>query len=75
VGEKSFGFKLDDMELGLVENGGMAVAFKRFGKGIFDKLAMFTARSGEPKRVEEMAVIEPKDEGLGAGIGPKELQW
>jgi 3-isopropylmalate dehydratase small subunit len=32
---KKFGFRLDDMELQLIENNGMGEAYKRFGSNIF----------------------------------------
>ncbi|KAL8783497.1 MAG: hypothetical protein Q9213_004593 [Squamulea squamosa] len=65
VGGKVFGFKLDDMELALIENGGMAPAFARFGKDVFEKLNAESGRytNGVPLKEESW------------GGGPKELQW
>lgn len=46
VAGKIFGFKLDDMELALVENKGMSAAYKRFGKQVFEKLTGNETDSG-----------------------------
>jgi len=67
---KAFGFQLDDMELALIEQGGIASAFRRFGMGVFEKLTAGEGSNKERKR---------KGHGFGEGVkGPliaKELQW
>ncbi|KAI9737429.1 MAG: hypothetical protein M1834_009583 [Cirrosporium novae-zelandiae] len=39
VGEETFSFQLDPMEIGLIENKGVSEAYKRFGKNVFEKIA------------------------------------
>lgn len=65
VAGKTFSFKLDDMELALIENGGMAPAFARFGKDVFERL------SASPSRPGSDALYQDQNEG-GAS---RELQW
>lgn len=67
AGGKSWEFKLDDLELGLIDNGGIASAFSRFGKGLFEKLTAFKAeRKDDHGRIPSLTTeAEPT----------KELQW
>ena len=39
IGDQSWDFKLDDMELALVENDGMTESYRKFGREVFEKLA------------------------------------
>lgn len=65
VGGRTFAFKIDDMELALVENGGMAPAFARFGKDVFEKLC---ASGGH-----EAGRMSYQDQNVGGAS--QELQW
>ena len=65
MGGRTFSFKLDDMELALIENGGMAPAFARFGKDVFEQL------SASPSRHGGEALYQDQNTG-GAS---QELQW
>ncbi|CAM1505960.1 Fc.00g115970.m01.CDS01 [Cosmosporella sp. VM-42] len=38
IGSQSWDFKLDDMELALVENDGMTESYRKFGREVFEKL-------------------------------------
>ena len=49
-GDRSFGFKLSDMEKQLIATGGLTEAFKKFGSQVFDVMC-------KPKRVELMQSI------------------
>lgn len=40
IGEQSWDFELDDMELALVENDGMTASYKKYGREVFEKLTM-----------------------------------
>ncbi|KAF9697154.1 hypothetical protein EKO04_005150 [Ascochyta lentis] len=63
VGPASFPFKLDDMERRLIEQGGMAAAFKEFGKNLFGRLTTVV-----DERVPGIMMMESNAE-------PGELQW
>lgn len=65
VGGRTFSFKLDDMELALIENGGMAPAFARFGKEVFERLFASPSRHGC-----EALYQDQNKEGAA-----QELQW
>ena len=65
VAGTTFSFKFDDMELALIGNGGMAPAFGRFGKDVFEQL------SASPGRAGSGALDRDQNEG-GAS---RELQW
>ena len=66
VAEKTFSFKLDDMELALVEHGGMGAAYKRFKKDVFEVLSQ-----GGGGHVEESAMVK-----VGPMVRvPTNLQW
>ena len=66
VGGRTFSFKLDDMELALIENGGMAPAFARFGRDVFERLSASTSRHGSE------ALYQDQNKEGGAS---QELQW
>ncbi|KAL9104371.1 MAG: hypothetical protein Q9163_000671 [Psora crenata] len=65
VGGRTFSFKLDDMELALIENGGMAPAFARFGNDVFERLSASPSRHGG----EALYLDQNK------GGASQELQW
>ena len=65
VGGRTFPFKLDDMELALIENGGMAPAFARFGKDVFERLCAEPRGGGDG--------VAYRDQSDGGG--PQELRW
>ena len=65
VAGKTFSFKLDDMELALIGNGGMAPAFARFGRDVFERLSASHSRPGSG------ALVQDQNEG-GAS---RELRW
>ena len=65
VGGRTFSFKLDDIELALIENGGMAPAFARFGKDVFQRLSASPSSNGGE------ALYQDRNKG-GAS---EELQW
>lgn len=63
VGTVSFPFKLDNLERGLIEQGGMAAAFREFGKNLFGRLT-----TAVDERVPGIMMMESNAE-------PGELQW
>ena len=65
VGGRTFPFKIDDMELALIENGGMAPAFARFGKDVFERLSVSPSRHGG----------EALYQNQNMGGASQELQW
>lgn len=62
---KEFGFKLEDMEIKLVENGGMNASYRKFGKVLFEELT-----GGDEEEVPEMAYTH--DDGSEM---MQKLQW
>ena len=62
---KAFAFKLDDVELALIDNGGMATAYKRFGQDVLERLTAHAKKT--------VSHMKPKAEG--GDRTPKELQW
>ncbi|KDN70973.1 putative aconitase [Colletotrichum sublineola] len=69
VGGKEFGFRLDDMELRLVENQGLAEAFRRHRKDVYDTLCCGKGASVElpsPASLADVSMERRK---------PEELAW
>jgi len=67
IGEQSWDFKLDDMELALVENDGMTASYKKYGREVFEKLTMGDTSISEGDGM--MALKDTTPETV------KELQW
>ena len=65
---KEFPFTLDDMELALVDNGGMRASYRKFGREVFEKLT----RGEEDRNGVEGLLGGVDKEGPDAS---KELQW
>ncbi|OBR08003.1 Aconitase [Colletotrichum higginsianum IMI 349063] len=67
VGGREFGFRLDDMELKLVENRGLAEAFRRHRKDVYDALCSGRGTSAEvpsPASLADVSMQRRKPEGL-----------
>ena len=81
VAGETFPFKLDDLELALIINGGIASAFARFGNGLFEKLTWASeVEKKKKKEKEEKEEKEEKFDGKIPALSPepepaKELQW
>lgn len=65
LGGRTFAFKVDDMELALIENGGMAPAFARFGKDVFERLSASGSREADRMSYQDHKI----------GGASQELQW
>lgn len=46
IGEQKWSFELDNLEIKMLQNKGLAEAYKKFGKGVFDSLCEVDARTG-----------------------------
>lgn len=47
IEERKWKFELDNLEIKMLQNKGLAEAYKRFGKGVFDSLCEVDARTEE----------------------------
>lgn len=65
VGDKEFSFEFSELEKRLMDLGGIAQAFNKHGKGIFEALSR---PQGGRQRVGGSKVFEPSGKG-GDGVG------
>lgn len=67
IGDRLWSFKLDDMELALVDNDGMTASYRKFGREVFEQLTTRSAGKDTTTRIEleKDTTLEPL----------RDLQW
>lgn len=66
---RRFSFRLDDMELRLVESKGLAEAFRRYREGVYDALCSSEGTRSKGPSTASLAEVSMQREGAG------ELDW